>query len=136
MLQLYLIVFPIEDLRQAIETAKRILTKEKLDKQLTGQTSSSPLLSIREGHSRRVSFDTRKELGNKIDKLAFMIGKLAAKDSGKGRQYKPQIQQSRGRGQSRGNNQRNYHTRYRSDNGLNSRNRGHFRQDRGRPRLG
>ena len=47
--KLYWILFPIEDLRQAIETAKRILTKEKLDKQLTGQTSTSPFMSIREG---------------------------------------------------------------------------------------
>ena len=30
--KLYWILFPIEDLRQAVETAKRILTKEKLDK--------------------------------------------------------------------------------------------------------
>ena len=34
--KLYWVLFPIEDLRQAIDTAKRILTKEKLDKQLTG----------------------------------------------------------------------------------------------------
>ena len=34
--KLYWILFPIGDLRQAVETAKRILTKEKLDKQLTG----------------------------------------------------------------------------------------------------
>ena len=34
--KLYWILFPLEDLRQAVETAKRILTKEKLDKQLTG----------------------------------------------------------------------------------------------------
>ena len=43
------ILFPIEDLRQAVDTAKRILTKEKLDKQLTGQTSTSPFLSVRDG---------------------------------------------------------------------------------------
>ena len=93
--KLYWILFPTEDLRQAEETAKRILTKEKLDKQLTGQSSSNPFMSIREGHSRRVSFDTRGELGNKIDKLAVMIGKLAAKDSRKVRQFKPQIHQQR-----------------------------------------
>ena len=52
--KLYWIMFPIEDLRQAVETAKRILTKEKLDKQLSGQSSSSPFMSIREGHNRRV----------------------------------------------------------------------------------
>ena len=39
--KLYWILFPIEDLRQAVDTPKRILTKEKLDKQLTGQTSAS-----------------------------------------------------------------------------------------------
>ena len=67
--KLYWILFPIEDLRQAVETAKRILTKEKLDKQLTGQASTSPFMSIWEGASRRVSFDTREELNDKIDKL-------------------------------------------------------------------
>ena len=106
--KLYWIMFPIEDLRQAVETAKRILTKEKLDKQLTGQSSSSPFMSIREGPSRRVSFDTREELNDKIDKLTVMTGKLAAKDSGRTRQFKPQIHQNKGRGQNRGYGQRNY----------------------------
>ena len=35
-IQLYWMLFPIEDLRQAIETAKRILTKEKIDRHLSG----------------------------------------------------------------------------------------------------
>ena len=52
--KLYWILFPIEDLRQAVETAKRILTKEKLDRKLTGQTSSTTLMSIRDGHNRKV----------------------------------------------------------------------------------
>ena len=47
--KLYWILFPIEDLRQAVEAAKRILTKEKLDEQLTGQTSTSPFMNIRDG---------------------------------------------------------------------------------------
>ena len=49
--KLYWILFPIEDLRQVVETAKRILTKEKLDRQLTGQSSSTPFMSIRDGHN-------------------------------------------------------------------------------------
>ena len=57
--KLYCILFPIEDLRQAVDTAKRILTKEKLDKQLTGQTSTSPFMNVRDGTERRVSFSTR-----------------------------------------------------------------------------
>ena len=32
-------------------------------------------MSIIDNHSGKVSFDTREELGDKIDKLAVMIGK-------------------------------------------------------------
>ena len=134
--KLYWILFPIEDLRQAVETTKRILTKEKLDKQLLKQSSFSPFMSIREGHSRRVSFNAREELNDKIDKLMVMIGKVAAKDNERIRQFKPRIHQNRGRGQNRGYNQRNYQNRYRSDNRSNNRDRGQFRQDRGRHRFG
>ena len=91
-------MFPIEDLRQAVETAKRILIKEKLDKQLTRQTSTSPFMSIREEINRKVSFDTRDELGDKMDKLTIMLGRLAANDSNEKRPFKPQIYPGRGRG--------------------------------------
>ena len=57
--KLYWVLFPIEDLRQAVETAKIILTKEKLDRQLTGQTSTSPFMNIRDGTDKRVSFRAR-----------------------------------------------------------------------------
>ena len=60
-------------------------------------------MSIRDSHNRRVSLDAKEELGDKIDKLVVMIGKLATRDSRAGRQFKPQTQQSRGRGQNRGN---------------------------------
>ena len=94
--KLYWILFPIEDLRQAVDIAKRILTKEKLDKQLTGQTSTSPFMSFRDGTERRVSFNTRDELGDKIYKLTVVISRLAAKDSHERRSFKPQIYKSRG----------------------------------------
>ena len=45
------VLFPIMDLRQAVETAKRILTKEKIDMQLAGHTSSTLLMNIKEGYS-------------------------------------------------------------------------------------
>ena len=125
--KLYWILFPIEDLRQAVKTSKRILTKEKLDKQLTRQTSTSPFMSIREGINRKVSFDTRDELGDKIDKLTVMSGRLAAKDNNEKRPFKPQIYQGRRRGQNRGFSQRNYQDRKGSNNRLSSRDRGQFR---------
>ena len=80
-------------------------------------------MSIRDSHKRTVSFDTREELGDKIDKLVVMIGKLATRDSAAGRQFKPQIYQGRGRGQNRGNydrcsyDQQSYQNKYRSDSG-------------------
>ena len=107
--KLYWILFPIEDLRQAVDTTKRILTKEKLDRQLTGQTSTSPFMSIREGTDKRVSFNTKDELGNKIDKLTVVMSKLAVKDSHERRPFKPQIYKSRG--QNRSNGQGGYQAR-------------------------
>ena len=38
-------------------------------------------MSIKDNYSRRVTFDTREELEDKIDKLAVMIGKLTARDN-------------------------------------------------------
>ena len=76
---MYWILFPIEDLRQAVETAKRILNKEKLDKQLTGQTSTSPFMNVRDGTERKVSFNAGDELGDKIDKLTVMMSRVSSK---------------------------------------------------------
>ena len=97
--KLYWILFPIEDLRQVVETAKRILTKKTINRQISGQSSSTLFMSIRDSHNKNVSFDTKEELGDKIDKLVVMIGKVATRDSGTGRQFKPHIHQGRGRGQ-------------------------------------
>ena len=87
--KLYWILFPIEDIRQAVETAKRILTKEKIDKQLSRQSSSTPFMNIRDGQNKRVTLDTKDGLEDKIDKLTVMIGKLGDKDNGSIRQFKP-----------------------------------------------
>ena len=100
--KLYWVLFPIENLRQAIDTAKRILTKEKLDKQLMGQTSTSPFLSIREGTDQRVSFNARDELGDKLDKLTVVMSKLAVIDNHGRRPFKLQIYKSRGQNRSYG----------------------------------
>ena len=111
--KLYWILFTIEDLRQAVDTVKRILTTEKLDKQLTGQTSTRHFMSVREGTDRRVPFNTRDELGDKIDKLTVVMSKLAVKDSHERKPFKPQIYKSRG--QKRSHGQAGYQGR--SDNG-------------------
>ena len=39
--KLYWILFPIITLREAVDAMKRVLTKEKLDQQLSGQAANS-----------------------------------------------------------------------------------------------
>ena len=50
----------MEDLRQAVETAKRILTKEKIDRQLVVQSSSIPFINIQYGYNsgKKVVYST------------------------------------------------------------------------------
>ena len=101
--KLYWVLLPIDDLRVAVEIAKRMLTKEKIDKQLVGQTSSTPFMSVRDGQIKRVTFDTADNLEQKIDRLTVMMGKLVTEDEGHPKQFKPQVHQfNRGRNQSRG----------------------------------
>ena len=69
--KLYWILFPIEH-RQVVDMAKRILTKEKLDKQSAGQTPTNPFMSVRDRTDRRVSFNTRDVLGDNIGKLTVV----------------------------------------------------------------
>ena len=109
----YWVLFPTMDLRQVVETAKRILTKEKIDRQLAGQTSSTPFMNVRDGHNKRVTFDITDDIEQKIDKLMTMMGKLVTEDKGQSKPFKPQVYQSnRCRRQNRGS----YQDRFRSNN--------------------
>ena len=116
--KLYWFLFPIMDLRQAVETAKRILTKERIDRQLAGQTSLTLFMNIKEGFGKEVTFDMTNYLEQKIYKLAVMMDKLVMKDKGQNKQLKPRVYQSnRGRGQMRCNyDQRRFQDRFRPNN--------------------
>ena len=77
------------DLRQAVETAKRTLMKEKIDRQLAGQTSLTPFMSIKDNCSKRVTFNTTDNIEQKIDQLMLMMGKLVTEDTGQNKPFKP-----------------------------------------------
>ena len=84
-------------------------------------------MNIRDGTERKVSFNARDELGDKIERLTVMMSRLAEKDSYEKRPFKPQIYKSRG--QSRSYNQSGYQNRGgRSD----SRSRGQYGNNRPR----
>ena len=66
-----------------VETAKRILTKEKVDRQLAGQSSSTPFMSIKGNYnSKKATFDTQDGLEERFDRLILMMSKLAANEAG------------------------------------------------------
>ena len=77
------------DLRQAVEMAKRILMKEKIDRQLAGQTSSTPIMNLRDNYRKRVTFDMTDDIEQKIDQLTLMMGKLVTEDKGQNKPFKP-----------------------------------------------
>ena len=79
---MYWVLFPIEDLRIAVDTAKRMLTEEKIDKQLAVQSSSTPFMNISNSQGKKVSFNMQDDLEQKIDKPMVMIDKLVTEDEG------------------------------------------------------
>ena len=100
--KLYWVLFPIEDLRQAVERAKTILTKEKIDSQLAGQYSTTPFVNIKDSYNKKkVTFNTQDGLDDKTDRLTIMMSQLTTKDECLNKQFKPKIYQGRRRGQSR-----------------------------------
>ena len=84
--QLYSTLINVNNLRDAIDLANRVLTKEKLDRQLTGQ-SSTPFMRItsndkyttQTNNKRGVIFDAMETLernSNCIDKLTSLISNM------------------------------------------------------------
>ena len=93
--KLYWVLFSIENLRQVVETVKRIFTKEKVDRQLAGQSSSTPFISVKDSYNKWVTINMQDRLEDKIDKLTAMMGKLAARDIAVYRPFKPLVYQSK-----------------------------------------
>ena len=46
--RLYLILFPIDNLKDALTTAKQVMIKEKIDRQKTGQSPVTPFMQMNE----------------------------------------------------------------------------------------
>ena len=98
--RLYWVLFPINNLREAVETAKRFLTKEKIDRQMTGQ-SSTPFMKLTDKERKSVMFDARDTLektSENMERTMALMDKMYTKLEQKEMPYKPQIYQ-RGRGQ-------------------------------------
>ena len=120
--RLYYLLYQIDNLNATIETAKRILTKEKIDKQKTGQSSTTPFMKASQDKSEKnekaMSFgaletkEVRDRHSDSIAKLTSLVGKLNMKLDRREAQYRPTVNQNRTRGC--GLRQNNYRYRNRS----------------------
>ena len=102
--RLYSTLINVNNLRDTIDLVKRVLKKEKLDRQLTGQ-SSTPLMkatSNSDSHSpqnyqkKGVTFDAMETLERNsdcIDHLTSMVSDLKMTMDRKQPQYKSKIYQ-------------------------------------------
>ena len=99
--RLYWVLFPVHNLREAVETAKRFLTKEKIDRQLAGQ-STTPFLKLNDKEGKKATlFDARDVLernSENIERMTDFMDKMFIKLDQKDVPYKPQIYQKRRRG--------------------------------------
>ena len=88
-MRLYWVLFSIEDSRLAVETATIILAKEKIDRQLAGQSSSMPFMNVRDVHNSKkvVTFNMLDNLDDKIDKLTSLINKLKAQGNNQNKPF-------------------------------------------------
>ena len=117
--KLYYMLYQINDLRVAVETAKRLLTKEQIDKK-SGQATASPFMQTNQNNSkikgksekneRKVSFSAVEAIERTTDcteRLTYLMDKMDTKLDRREDQYRPRIYQGRGRGHSyRQNNYR------------------------------
>ena len=111
--RLYSTLINVNNLRDAIDLTKRVLTKEQLDRQLTGQ-SSSPFMKatsngdrhLPQNHQKKgVTFDTMETLERNsdcIDRLTSLVSDLKLTMDRKQPQYKPKIYQGRSQNQNTG----------------------------------
>ena len=120
--RLYSNLINVNNLRDAIYLAKRVLTTEKLDRQLTGQSSTALMKatsndnhSPQSHHKKGVTFDAMETLERNsdcIDRLTSLVSDMKMTMDRKQPPYKPKIYQGRSRNQNTG--QQNFTPRNRS----------------------
>ena len=109
--QLYSTLISVNNLRDAIDLAKRVLMKKILDRQLTGQSSTlfmrmtnNDKYSIHTNNKRGVTFDeveTLERNSNCTDNLTSLVSNMKLTIDRKQSPYKPRIYQGRARNQNR-----------------------------------
>ena len=105
--RLYYMLYHVDNLREAVEMDKRVLTKEQMDKK-AGQSSASPFMEVSQSSSKnkdktekKVSFsdvEAMERTTDSIDRLASLMGRMDTKLDRREDQYRARVYQGRGRG--------------------------------------
>ena len=100
-------LYQIDDLRVVVEMAKRLLTKEQMDKK-AGQSTTSPFMQVNQGSSKskdkmekKVSFnavETMERTTDSIERLASLMDKIDTRLDRREDQYRPRVYQGRNQG--------------------------------------
>ena len=100
-------LYHIDNLREAVETAKRVLAKEQMDKK-AGQSSASPFMQISHSSSKnkykmekKICFsavEAMERTTDSIERLASLMGRMDIKLDRREDQYRPRVYQGRSRG--------------------------------------
>ena len=121
--KLYWILFPINNLQEAVDTAKRVLTKKV--KQLSGQTANNtPFMKMGDTlhPGMKMSIKPKDSIEERLENLTSMMCKMSIQQEEGKKPFKPQVYPKRGRGQRR----QNFGNRDRNRN--NDRQRQNFKQ--------
>ena len=113
-------LYQINDLRVAVEMAKRLLIKEQMDKK-AGQSTTSPFMQVNQSHpknkdkiEKKVSFsavEAVERTTDSIERLASLMDRMDTKLDRREDQYRPRVYQGRNQGCGYRNN--NYSSRNR-----------------------
>ena len=86
-----------------------MLTKEKIDRQLSGQSgTTTPFMKVGDVHNsnrKTVSFNTQDLIQEQLDNLTSLVYNILVQKEAYNRPFKPQIQQKRRRGQNQQNSE-------------------------------
>ena len=98
--RLYYMLYQINDLREVVEMAKRLLTKEQMDKE-AGQSSASPFMQVNQSNSKnrdkmekKVSLsaiEAMERITDSIERLASLMDKMDTKLDRREDQYRPRF---------------------------------------------
>ena len=99
--RLYWVLFSINNLRDSVDAAKRVLTKEKINRQLSGQSgTTTPFMKVGEVHhlnNKTVSFNTHDPIRQQLDSLTSMVYNMSVQKEENNRPFMPQIHQRKRR---------------------------------------